>query len=397
MGFLLQVLTGMLLGVVVGICFGSEYSGFINTWIAPIGVIFLRLIKMMVIPLVFSSLIVGISGLGDIHKFGRIGGKTFFLYTLTTVIASCLAVGVAVLVEPGVGLSLQVPNINVKEIPSVANMLIDWFPSNPVRAMAEENMMQIIVFSLAIGIGVLVCGEKVKIIADFAGQMAKVCYKIVGYIMKGAPLGVFGLITPVVVQNGATVFMPLAKLIVCAYMVFFLHAVLVYGSLLRLVKIQVTKYLKKIFPVICFAFSNCSSGATLPVSITYCRWINISKEVASFVLPLGATINMDGSAIYEGVCAVFIAQIYGIDLSLSQYILILVMSTIVSIGVAGVPGGAMVMLTMTLTAVGLPAEGIALVAGIDRILDMGLTTLNVTGDTVVSCVVAKSEGEQLDI
>ncbi|MCQ2380907.1 MAG: dicarboxylate/amino acid:cation symporter [Acidaminococcaceae bacterium] len=399
MGFLLQIVFGMVSGVIVGIILGPEHTNFINAWIVPIGTIFLRLLKLIIVPLVVSSLIVGVTGLGDIRKFGRIGGKTFALYMLTTVFAVGLGMGIGVIFEPGVGLNLHTSGqVALKEMPSISEMIINIFPSNPIQSMVEENMMQLIVFSMAVGIGVLACGEKAKLIADFVGQVAKICYKVVGVIMKVAPLGVFALIVPVVAVNGTDVFMPLISIIVCFYLAILLHGIIVYGGLLKfIVRINPFKYIKKVFPAVAFAFSSCSSGATLPVSITYCRWMNISREVASFVLPLGATINMDGTAIYLGLGAVFIAQVYGIEFFAFHYLYIAFMSTMISIGASGIPGLGIILLTMISSAMGLPLEGVALIAGIDRIMDMGHTALNVTGDMVVCGVIAKSEGETLNV
>ena len=399
MNFLLQILIGIVFGVGVGLILGTEHSNFVNMWIAPIGIVFLRLLKMMVIPLVISSLIVGVTGLGDISKFGRIGGKTFGLYMLTTMVAISLGIGTAVLFEPGVGLNLQVSKaIVVKEMPSFSQMIVDFFPFNPIRSMMEENMMQLIVFSIALGIGILACNGKAKLLEDFAAQVAKICYKVVGWIMKFAPLGVFALIVPVVVTNGANVLLPLISIIVCVCGALLAHCILVYGSLLKFVAgINPFNYLKKIFPAVAFAFSSCSSSAALPVTITYCRWMNISKGVASFVLPLGATVNMDGLAVYIAFSAVFVAQVYSIEFSLVHYLYIAIFGTVFSIGAAGIPGGGLVSLSIFFSALGLPYEALALLAGVDRLLEMPRTAVNVTGDMVVCGIVAKSEGETLDV
>lgn len=215
--------------------------------------------------------------------------------------------------------------------------------------------------------------------------------------MSLAPIGVFGLITPVIAKNGPAVLMPLIKIVLAVYLACAVHAIVVYGGMLTVAGLNPIKYLKNVLPASLLAFTSCSSGGTLPVTLECCRKMNISKAVSSFVLPLGATINMDGTAAYQGVCALFVAQIYGIDLSMSQYAVIIITGTLASIGTAGVPGAGFIMLTLVLTALGLPLEGSALVAGIDRILDMPRTSVNVTGDAVVTGLVAKSEGETLEV
>lgn len=399
MGFLLQIVFGMVAGVIVGIILGPEHTDFINAWIVPIGTIFLRLLKLIVVPLVVSSLIVGVTGLGDIKKFGRVGGKTFGLYIFTTIFAVSLGIGMGEIFKPGLGITLQTTkHVVIKEISSFSEMIIDIFPSNPIQSMVDENMLQLIIFSIAIGLGTLACGEKAKLVADFAGQVAKICYKIIGGIMKAAPFGVFALIVPVAATNGADVFMPLIGVLACYYGALFLHWIFVYGGLLKfVVRVNPIKYFKRVFPVTLFAVSSCSSNATLPVSITYCRWMNISREVASFVLPLGATINMDGVAIHQGLSAVFAAQVCGIELSALHYVYIALFGTLFSIGAAGIPGGGIVALGILFSALGLPMDALALMIGIDRIIEIGSTAMNVTGDTVVCGVVAKSEGETLNV
>ena len=394
-----KILAGLIVGVVAGLVLGADGLAFANTWIAPLGTIFMNLIKMMIVPLVFSSLVVGVCGLGDIGKMGRIGGKTFCLYMATTFVAIAIGIFFGLLFQPGVGLDMSTEGLKVaaKQAPSLGKVLMDIFPSNPLVSMTKANMLQIIVFSLALGAGIVAAGEKAKVVADFFEGFAEACYKIIGYIMDLAPIGVFGLITPVIAKNGPAVLMPLIKIIAAVYLACAVHAIFVYGGLLSVSGINAVKYLKNVMPASLLAFTSCSSGGTLPVTLDCVRKMGISQGISSFVLPLGATINMDGTAAYQGVCALFVAQIYGVDLSFSQYAIIVITGTLASIGTAGVPGAGFIMLTLVLTALGLPLEGSALVAGIDRILDMPRTSVNVTGDSVVCALVAKSEGEEVNL
>lgn len=399
MGFLSQVLMGMILGIVVGLALGPEHMDFINTWIVPVGTIFYRLLRVMIIPLVVSSLIVGVTGFGNIFKFIRIGGKIFVLSILTSVVAACLGIAIGVIFEPGVGVALQATeHIDAKTIPAFSQMIIDFFPYNPVRSMVDENMIQLIIFSVAIGIGILACGEKSNLISEFAEQVTRICYKVVGGIMKMAPVGICALLIPTAAGNGKEIVMPLFNVVMCMYFSLFLQVFFVYGGLLKFVAgIDFFKFLKRIFPVAAFAFSNCTSVGTLPVTMTYCRKMNVSKEVASFTLPLGATVHMDGTAIYIALGAVFLAQVSNVQLTFFHYVSIVFMSILVAFSAAAVPGQAVTLLMMALATLGLPLEGMALIISIDRIWDMGVTALNVVGDMVICDVVAKSEGEKLVI
>lgn len=401
MKFLVKVLVSLFLSIAVGLVLGQEGARFADIWIAPVGKIFLNLLQMMIIPMVFCSLVVGVSSLDNVAKLGRIGCKTVGLYMLTTFLAMGIGIVLGYVFEPGVGLNIpsvsQQVAVNTKELPSLGSVLIDIFPSNPIKAMFDANMMQIIIFSLTVGIGVVLVGEKVALVKHFFEQAAEVSFKAVGGIVKLTPIGVFGLVVPVVAQNGTAIFMSLFKLIVLFYVAVVLHVLVVYGGFLTIFRINVFKYLKNVLPAAVMAFSVRSSGVTLPVTLKCCRGMNISEVVSSFVLPLGATINMDGTAIYEGMCTLFVAQVYGVDLSFGQYLLLIFSGTLASIGTATVPSASFIMLTMVLTAVGLPLEGTALIAGIDCIIDMPRTMTNTVGDTVVCGVVAKSEGETLKI
>ena len=389
-----KILIGLALGIIAGLELGAEGVAFAKTWIGPLGTIFMNMIKMVIVPLVFSSLVVGVCNLGDIKKVGRIGIKTVIYYLGTTAFAIIIGLAFGTLFQPGVGMTMPGAGVKVaaKAAPSIMSVIVGIFPTNPLEAMLKANMLQIIVFSLFVGVGIVAVEEKGEYLKRTIDGLAEVCYKIVGMIMTVAPIGVFGLITPVVAANGPAVLLPLLKVVLAVYLACILHAVVVYGAMLKIIGgCDVIKFFKEVSPASLMAFSSCSSAGTLPVTMACAKKLGISKDVYSFVLPLGATINMDGTAAYQGVCALFIAQLYGIDLTAAQYGTIIVTGTLASIGTAGVPGAGFIMLTMILTALGLPLEGSALIAGIDRILDMPRTSVNITGDATVAYLVGKSE------
>ena len=389
-----KILIALGLGIIAGLQLGAEGAGFAKAWIGPLGTIFMNLIKMVIVPLVFSSLVMGVCGLGDVKKLGRIGIKTIALYLITTAFAIALGIAFGVLVEPGAGLNLSTEGLKVatKTAPPIMKVIIDIFPTNPLGAMVKANMLQIILFALFIGVGIVAVGEKAEAFKNTIDGLAEVCYKMVGIIMSFAPFGVFGLITPVVAANGPAVLLPLLKVIICVYAGCAIHAFVVYGAMVAVMaKKSPMEFFRGIAPASLLAFSSCSSSGTLPLTMDCMRKMKVSQNISSFVLPLGATINMDGTALYQGVCALFVAQIYGVELTGAQYMTIMLTGTLASIGTAGVPGAGFIMLTMILTSLGLPLEGSALIAGIDRILDMPRTSVNVTGDAAVTLVVDKSE------
>jgi Na+/H+-dicarboxylate symporter len=280
-------------------------------------------------------------------------------------------------------------------MPRITDVILEMVPTNPISAMATDNMLQIIVFALFVGIAISLIGEKGKPALNVFDSIAEIMYRIVGMVMSFAPIGVFALIAWVVGTAGAEVLLPLARVIFVVYFVNILHAIVVYSGAVRIFAgMSPIQFFRGFFEAMMVAFSTCSSSATLPISMRLAQDnLGVPKEIASFVQPLGATINMDGTAIYQGVCAVFIANVFGIELGFSQYIMIIVAATLASIGTAGVPGAGMIMLSLVLETVGLPLEGILLVAGIDRILDMIRTSMNVTGDAAGAVVVAATEGE----
>ena len=371
-----KILIGLGLGIIAGLELGAEGVDFAKTWIGPFGTIFMNMIKMIIVPLVFSSLVIGVCSLGDIKKIGRIGGKTMAYYLGTTAFAIVLGIFLGTVLEPGAGVNMPGEGVKAaaKAAPPIMQVIIDIFPTNAMEAMLKANMLQIIVFSLFMGIGITAVGDRAKTLYNVFDGLAEVSYKIVGFIMNVAPI-----------------------VVIAVYLGCFLHAVIVYGGLLKFVgKISPVKFFKAILPAQVLSFTSCSSGGTLPVSMQCIQKLGVSKDISSFVLPLGATINMDGTAVYQGVCALFIAQIYGVDLTTGQYLTIVLTGTLASIGTAGVPGAGFIMLTMILTAIGLPLEGSALIAGIDRILDMPRTCVNVTGDATVAYLVDKSEKSNIE-
>lgn len=391
-----KIFIGLIVGIIVGLGFTSN-PAFLETFIKPVGTLFINLIKLVIVPLVLASLVVGAASIGDPKKLGRIGGKTLSYYLLTTAFAVTIGLLLGTILNPGAGLSIPAgAAAEAKEVPKLIDTVLNIVPSNPLKALVDGNMLQIIVFALLLGIAVtMLPKEKGKPFVSFFDSLAEIMYKITAIVMELAPYGVFALIAPVVAKNGPAVLIPFIKVIIAVYLGCILHAVIVYSSAVSVLgKMNPIKFFKGIAPAAMTAFSTTSSSATLPVTMkNVTENLGVSEKVASFVLPLGATINMDGTALYQGVCALFVAQVYGIDLTMAQMGTIVLTATLASIGTAGVPGAGLIMLTMVLQSVGLPLEGIALIAGIDRILDMMRTCVNVVGDTSAAVVVAASEKE----
>ncbi len=358
---------------------------------------------MTVVPLVFFSLFASTAGLGDLRKIGILGGRVVVYYIITTAVAITVGVTLANFIKPGVGLKMAASGdveailgkVN-KASPSLVKTLIDMVPSNPVKALAEGNMLQIIFFAVLLGVAILaVQGERREVVITAAQGISEAMISLVNMIMKVAPLGVFALGAGVVAKHGVKVLSNLLiySLVVAAGLALHL-TILLFVSLYVLGRMKPWVFLKKAWEVMVFAFSTSSSNATLPITMkTAEKKLGVPNYVSSFVLPLGATINMDGTALYQGVAAVFIAQAYHIPLSLSAQLKIILTATLASIGTAGVPGVGIVMLTMVLTSVGIPVEGIALILGVDRILDMLRTVVNVSGDLIASVVMSRFEKE----
>lgn len=387
-----QILIGLILGVIVGLFVSVEVA---NTYFRPFGDLFMRLIQMVIVPLVFSTLIVGASSVGDVRKLGRMGGKTLAYFVMTTAMAITIGMTIANLLQPGAGLQLPVDaTFEGREAPSFVQTLLEIIPTNPLQALVNANMLQMVAFALFVGVAITLVGEKAAPVREFFDGFAEIMFKITNAAMATAPIGVFGLIAPVVAAHGLDVLAPLAMIIVVMYLAAFTQMAVVYSASVKFLgKMSPIKFFKGLFPALLIAFSTCSSAAALPSTFQCTQEkLGVSKDVSSFVLTLGATVNSDGAAIYHGVAALFVAQVYGVDLTLVQQFTIVLTGTLSSLGAAGVPGAALIILTLVLSSVGLPLEGVALVAGVDRILDMARTTANVAGDASAAVVVNASEG-----
>ncbi|TMV94998.1 dicarboxylate/amino acid:cation symporter [Thioclava sp. BHET1] len=403
-----QIMLAMGLGIIVGVIFNMIGSEFINTHIvgglfAMIGKMFVNALKMLVVPLVFFSLICGVTGIGDIRVLGRVGGKSFGLYMLTTAVAIAVAIVIASLIGPGKGFDMagiDTSGISGKQAPSVWDVFAGIVPTNPVAAFANGEMLQIIFYTIILGIAVLMLGHESKGFVKAAEYMNEVMMKIVAIVMAFAPIGVFALIAKTFTEQGIDLFLPVLAYVLTLVFALLLH---LFGTLMLFLKmfsgLNPITFMKKIRPAQVFAFSTASSNATIPVTLRcVTERMGAKNSVASFCVPFGATINMDGTAIMQGVATVFLANVYGIDLGLGGYLTVIAMAVLASIGTAGVPGVGLVMLTMVLSQVGLPIEGIALILGVDRLMDMIRTAVNITGDAVVTTIVAKTEGKlDLDV
>lgn len=414
MGLTARIFIGMFAGILTGIIlqllFGdngdlilplgfaslSFNDFFVNGLFHVGGSIFVASLKMIAVPLVFVSLVVGTCSLNDTSKLARLGGKSISLYLFTTAIAISLAISLALVIAPGEGLNLtSEQNYQAKEAPGLAQVLIDMVPSNPIQSMAEGNMLQVIVFALLFGIAMASAGESGKRLASVFNDLNAVIMRIVMILMNLAPYGVFCLLAKLFAVIEFSAIINLLKYFVLVIAVLLIHGFVVYGSILKaLTGLNPIIFYKKMRDAALFAFSTSSSGATLPITMeTATQKLGVKTSIGSFTLPLGATLNMDGTAIMQGVATVFIAQVYGVDLTVSDYLMVVLTATLASIGAAGVPGVGLITLAMVLQQVNLPVEGIALIIGIDRLLDMTRTAVNVTGDCMVSCVVATSEKE----
>lgn len=398
-----KILIGMLLGIVLGSVFnyiGVE-EGFLKTFllggvIEAGGRIFLSSLKLLVVPMVFVSLVAGTGSLNDLKKLGRLGSKTFGFYIITTSLAITLALSVAELLDPGLGFIMTAAQtFSAKEAPSLVDVVVNIFPSNPFEAMVKGEMLQIIVFAILFGVGITLAGDSGKRVLGAFQDLNEIIMKMVLLLIELAPYGVFFLLTKVFASQGFGAILPMAKYFFIVLLCLFLQVTLVYGSLLKVIaRLSPLKFFKKYSEVMIFAFSTASSNATIPVNMEVTeKKLGVHNSVASFTIPFGATINMDGTAIMQGVATVFVAQAYGIELGLQGYLMTILTATLASIGTAGVPGVGLVMLAMVFNQVGLPVEGIGLIIGVDRLLDMTRTAVNVTGDAIVSCIVAKSEDQ----
>ena len=394
----LKILIGLVLGIVVGAIFwaamGAEAAGaFTAKYIKPFGDIFVNLLKFIVVPLVLLSIMDGVIQMGDIKKVGKIGWKTVAYFLVTTAIACVIGLIVASLFKGSFPM-LQLAEGAEYEAKSANLMdtIVNIFPSNAINPLSTSAMLQIIFIALIFGCGVLVAGEKGKPFGDFITSFNEVTQRVMSFILAVSPYGVFALMVWVVAAQGPKILGSLGLVLLAAYIGYIIHVVLVYSLSVKVfAKMSPLSFFKKIFPAAAFAFTSTSSVATLPITKECCDEMGVENDISSFVLPLGATINMDGTAIYQCVAAIFLAKCVGIDLTVGQMVMIVVTATLASIGTAGTSGAGMIMLAMVLEAVGVPTTFIGIIYGIDRLFDMGRTTLNIIGDA--SCAVCVNEWE----
>lgn len=394
--FSVYVILSLIVSVVLGIVL-QDYKEIANGF-SPLGTIYVNLIKMIMVPLVFSSLVGGVSSIGDLRRLGKMGIVTVITFLGTTAIAVSIGLILSILCKPGVGVTLIDGVYEISDFPSIIETFVNIVPSNPLAALTEGNMLQIIFFSVILGIGLVKTGNKAQGLNNVIESLYETMSSITKGIMYLTPVGILGLMVPVVANNGVQVLLPLLKVIVVFYIAVVIQAGIVYCSLIKIMSnVTIKDFFKGLAQAQIIAFTTCSSAAALPVTIKQVQdELKISKEVSSFVLPLGSTINMDGNALYQGIVALFIAQVYGVELTIPMMLMVILTGTLASIGAAGVPGAGMIVLSTVLLSVGLPVDGIVLVAGIDRILDMGRTFINVTGDAVTACVVDKFIGKHWD-
>lgn len=399
---MIALILGIVFGLIANLALPKEFNDGLIKWILnPAGNIFLRGIKLIVVPLVLFSLIAGAASIGDLKKLGRVGGKIMIYYLLTTAFAVTLALFFANLVDPGVGVTLPTgKEFKATEAPFIMDIFVNMIPTNPVESLVKGEMLQIIVFAILFGVSLTLIGEPVEPLLRIIEQTNEVFLKITGIVMIFAPYGVFALISKVLMQQGPEILGQLFKYFITVAFVLIFHQLVTYGTLLQVLgRVNPFKFFKKFIPAMVFAFSSSSSNATIPVTLDVVEnKLGVSETVSSFTIPLGATVNMDGTAIMQGVASIFIAQLFGIPLDFQAQLMIIFTATLASIGTAGVPGAGLVMLAMVLQQVGLPVEGIAIILSVDRLLDMMRTVVNITGDAAGTVIVAKSEGEiNLDV
>ena len=400
-----RILLGMVLGIILGLILNSLggadpdktpiISWFVNNVFDVVGQVFVISLKLLVVPLVFFSLVCGSASMGEDVKMGQVALKTVSLYLMTTAIAVSLALTIANIVDPGVGINTsEAANYVAKEAPSFKDVFIGIFPSNPFQAMVEGNMLQVIVFAILVGIAILQAGESGNKVLRGCQMISDVIMRMVSILMNLAPYGVFCLLAKLFTGQGLSAIVNLALYFGTIVFVLLLHASVVYTTIFTIfTRLNPVTLFKNMRPAMLFAFSTSSSNATMPITLNVAKnRVGAHNSIASFTVPLGATVNMDGTAIMQGIATVFIAQAYGLDLSMAEYFAVIATATLASIGTAGVPGVGLITLAMVLQQVGLPVEGIGLIIGVDRLLDMLRTVVNVSGDGMVTAVVANSEG-----
>jgi Na+/H+-dicarboxylate symporter len=385
-----KIFIGLVLGAITGLIIGEN-----AVYLKPLGTIFLNMINMIIVLLILSSMTVGITSIHDPKKLGRVGGKTVGIYLLTTLLAITVGLILANAFDLGAGLGLQAKEVTQAKPLSLSEMVISMIPSNPIAAMVKGDILQVIVFAVFLGLAINFAGSRGKPLLNVLESLADVMYRLTSLIMEFSPIGVFGLMAWVTGTFGLTLLLPLLKFLGIYYLACIFHFFAVYGTLLRgLGRLELWPFLRGMGDAIMMAFSTCSSAATLPVAM-HCAQENlgVSKNISSFVLPLGITMNMNGGAIYQAMSAIFVAHAYGIHLDTYHYVTLVLTTTFSAIGTAGIPGGGFIMLSAVLTSVGLPLEGLALLAGIDRLRDMMTTVLNILGDAAVTVFIARQEGE----
>ena len=389
------IFIGMIAGILTGLAF-LPAPEFVTTWIMPLGTIYINLLKFLVVPVVLFSIIDGVISLQDLKRVGNVGVRTFIYYLFTTALAVAIGLMTVNLFR---GMFSPLPSAELAgleyvaaEAPGIMDVIIDIFPDNLFAPMVSADMLPVIVIAILFGAGILAAGERGQRIGTLVSEMNAVVMQIMMMIIRITPIGVFCLMANVVAVNGASVVGTLALVIGIAYLAYFIHLVVVYGLSVRLLSgMNPIAFAKGIYPAFICAFTTTSSNATLPVNMECCNRMGAEPEISSFVLPLGATINMDGTAIYQGVATVFIAACYGISLSASDMLTVVLTATLASVGTAGISGAGLVMLAMVLTSIGIPVEGIAIIAGVDKLFDMGRTALNITGDATCTLWVSKLE------
>ena len=398
-----RILIAMAGGIVVGLILNALNVGVLNSFLVDglftmVGKMFMNALKMLVVPLVIFSLICGVAGIGDLGALGRVGGRSLVLYIATTALAIMMAIGISLIIGPGQGFSLdgiEAGAVAASEAPSAWDVIANIVPANPVAAAASGEMLQIIFYVIVVAVAALMLGDISRPFLQACEYMNELMMKIVEIVMYFAPYGVFCLIAKVFAQEGLVVFLPVLGYVSALVLALVLHCFVVLMIIFRLFTgLNPLMFLRKMWPTQVFAFSTASSSATIPVNYRgVTEKMGADPSVASFTIPFGATINMDGTAIMQGVATVFIANVYGVELGVSGYLTVIGMAVLASIGTAGVPGVGMVMLTMVLSQVGLPLDGIAIILGVDRLMDMLRTAVNVTGDAMVTVLVAKTEGK----
>ena len=397
-----KVFIGLISGIIVGaLLYPMKENPIVSKYIVSglfgfLGQGFLRLVKMIIVPLVFASLVTGTAAMNDVKKLGRIGIKTLAFFMGTTAIGIIAAIVGANILKPGAGIVLenvQKAQYVAKETDSFVKVLLNIIPTNPIEALVKGEMLQVIFFAVMTGFVITILGEKAKRLQGIFEEVNSLMLKMVSLIMELAPLGIFGLIGKIFITLGWAAMKPLASFIIVTYILLLFHGLVVYQILLRVyAKESPVAFLKKILAPMTLAFSTSSSAACIPLSLkTLKEEFNVEEKISSFTIPLGATINMDGTAIMQGVATVFIAQLYNIHLTTNDYFMVVLTAVLASIGTAGVPGVGTIMLSMVLSQVGLPLEGIGMILAVDRIVDMGRTTVNITGDLVCSVIIDRIE------